>query len=135
MDSANFVDKKSYDQLLDDREQRIQYAESLKQALAEKDKAYQQLIAQRDKLAEDLATTKAWKDDWQLEVIAHHKTQEEYNTLMEKAVRFAQSIYDPNVIDNDPIYVEAKAFLRERDLEADPFGATMKQFYKEREGT
>lgn len=58
-----------------------------------------------------------------------------YQQLMEKAVRFARSIYDPNVIDNDPIYVEAQAYLKERDLEADPFGDVMKQFYKEREGT
>lgn len=89
------------------------WADELQQALAEKDREITRLTAQQDKLTEDLATTKAWKDDWKLEVIAHHKTQDEYNTLMEKAVRFAQSIYDPNVIDNDPIYVEAQAFLQE----------------------
>lgn len=68
-----------------------------KQALAEKDQAYQQLI--------------------------------------EQAVRFAESVvaYDP--YHDGKLKKEARVFLKERDLEADPFGATMKQFYKEREGT
>lgn len=97
----------------------------------EREAAYQQLMAQRDKLAEDLATTKAWKDDWKLEVIAHHKTQEEYNTLMAQAVRFAEELITIAALDGE-CRMEAEAFLRERALEADPFGDLMKQFYKER---
>ena len=90
----------------------------------EREAAYQQLMVQRDKLAEDLATTKAWKDDWKLEVMAHHKTQGEYNTLMAQTVRFARGYEECycaeigylNVASKDVcLFHEAQAFLKERE--------------------
>ena len=72
--------------------------ESHEQALAEKDKKIAYLQECR---------TSAAAMDAQRAI--------EYQQLMEKAMRFAKAVYDPNVIDNDPIYAEAQAFLKERE--------------------